>query len=416
MPWGDVLEDWLGVVGITLEGFRTEMGGSWIFSYAEALRSAGIEPGLICISRDVSRPLRTTHDPSGTRLHVLPASPLFRLLRRGSSTRTGGRPTGRAAGRLRWSAERLFATPILPLTRVLRTEGYDALLCQEYESLRFDLCVASGRVVQVPVFGVFQGQSSALSSFERVWRGASIRASAGLIVGPQIEAQRVIRTYGLGESRIGRIPNAVDTTFWRPLDRPEARSRLGLSADAEVAVWHGPVVFATKALDTLVQAWSLVSRARPDRRLELMIVGTGVDSARLRELATAEGLANVRHIDEYVLDRERLRTYLSAADLYVFPSRREGFPVAPLEAMACGLPVVAATASGIPDIFPGHERSGAIIVPLDDPNALAVGILRLLDNHALRTALGQRARTRVTNAFSLGEVGRRLREFLETRA
>lgn len=412
MPWGEVIEDWLDVLGVTLSRFRTEMlTGSWIFTFAEALRSVGVEPGLICFSRTVRRPLHTTHEPTGTTLHLLPPSRLFRFVRDPEQPRAGGRPA-----MLRWSVERFLATPTRPLATVLHQGEYDALLCQEYESLRFDICVLMGRLRHIPVFGVFQGHDAPLTALEGTWRGMAIRASAGLIIGPQIEAERVASRYRLDHAKIGRLVNPLDLGFWQPIDREAARKRCGISAHAEIVAWHGPVVFGSKALDTLIAAWAQVSRSRPHRKLELMLVGTGVDSVRLRDLVLAHDLVNVRHVDEYILDRRRIRAYLSAADVYVFPSRREGFPVAPLEAMACGLPVVASTSSGIPDIFPAGEESGALLVPPDEPDALANALGRLLDDFPLRRTLAESARLRVNSGFSLSEVGDQLLQFLETRA
>ena len=71
----------------------------------------------------------------------------------------------------------------------------------------------------------------------------------------------------------------------------------------------------------------------------------------------------MQFVEEWVLDRARIRTFLSAADVYAFPSRHEGFAVAPLEAMACGLPIVAADAPGVPDLLACGEACGGIMVP-----------------------------------------------------
>jgi glycosyltransferase involved in cell wall biosynthesis len=106
-----------------------------------------------------------------------------------------------------------------------------------------------------------------------------------------------------------------------------------------------------------------------------------------------------------------VRDFLSAADVYVFPSRREGFPVAPLEAMACGLPVIAAAVAGITDIFDTGEESGGVIVPSGDPISLARHLGRLLDDERLAGRLGARARTRVERAFSPLTVGPQLHGF-----
>jgi starch synthase len=117
-------------------------------------------------------------------------------------------------------------------------------------------------------------------------------------------------------------------------------------------------------------------------------------------------------LNEFVQDRSVIRRYLSAADVYAFPSRQEGFPVAPIEAMACGLPMVAADAPGIPDILEGGEASGGLVVPRDNAVDLALALGRLLEDKAWGRELGRRARRRVESCFSLEAVGRQLRAFL----
>ena len=68
-------------------------------------------------------------------------------------------------------------------------------------------------------------------------------------------------------------------------------------------------------------------------------------------------------------DRSVLRNYLLSSDVYVFPSREDAFGILVLEAMACGLPVVANDARGIPDIFEGVEESGAMVASRGDSGA-----------------------------------------------
>jgi glycosyltransferase involved in cell wall biosynthesis len=80
--------------------------------------------------------------------------------------------------------------------------------------------------------------------------------------------------------------------------------------------------------------------------------------------------------------------------------------------MACGLPVVAAAAQGVTDIFEGGEASGGLIVPRDNAAALALALGRLLDDEAWRCELGRRARCRVETCFSLEAVGNQLHAFL----
>jgi len=161
-----------------------------------------------------------------------------------------------------------------------------------------------------------------------------------------------------------------------------------------------------KGLDVLLDAWRKLGG---DRDVHLILVGSGEDAAEVAHRANSA--RGVHVIDEWVQDRARMRAILSAADLYVFPSRHEGVPVAPLEAMACGLPVVGADASGVRDVV----GDAGLVVARDDADALARALGELLDDDDRRADLGRRARKRVEERFALEPVGRALRSFLVDR-
>jgi glycosyltransferase involved in cell wall biosynthesis len=91
---------------------------------------------------------------------------------------------------------------------------------------------------------------------------------------------------------------------------------------------------------------------------------------------------------EFVNDPNILRRYLSAADMYVLPSRHEGCPVALMEAMACSLPVVAAAATGVQDIVQSGEHPGGLVVARNDSGALATALGHLLDDELKRLEFG----------------------------
>jgi starch synthase len=139
-----------------------------------------------------------------------------------------------------------------------------------------------------------------------------------------------------------------------------------------------------------------------------VLVGSGEDVDELRGLLGRRGPPGVRLVDEWVQERERLRSILSAADLYAFPSRHEGLPVSPLEAMACGVPVVGADAPGVRDVV----GDSGIVVPRDDPIALGDALGALLDDDERRVELARRARRRVEERFALRAVGAQLWSFL----
>ncbi len=412
VPWGDVFEDWLDPLGVTPERFRDELTGSWMFGYADALRSAGVESTIVCVTSRANGGAAWTHRPTGASLRLLsPAAAYGPACRWMLREQVGDR---RDPGTLTRAAVRhlapYLATPVLRLARVLREERCDAVLCQEYETPRFDACVLAGLVARTPVFACFQGGDYQDSRLERPLRPLTLRRAERLIVATGTEIARVRARYRLPPSRIVQVFNPVDTSIWRPERRAAGRARLGLPDNAVVVVWHGQMQLRRKGLDLLLEAWDGIQRARPERDLRLVLVGRGADAAEVR--ARAARLAGVEVLEEWLHDRVQLAELLAAGDVYVFPSRHEGFPVAPIEAMSCGLPVVATDVHGVPDILAAGAEHGGLVVPRDDGAALAEALGALLDDPARRAELGRRARSRAESAFALDAVGAQLRRVL----
>lgn len=395
-------------IGVTLETFRREFRGGWIFSYIEALRCAGIRTVLFYASAQVTRPVRFEHEPTGTPVRVFPSP---RLQQKVQGARDRYRPD---SGVLK-SIESYLAIPLRALAAQLRREGCDLILCQEYEYARFAVCVALGRWLQLPVFATFQGATRGTSRLEAPARRLTLGACAGLIVPARQEVERVLRRYRLPAGKVAYVPNPVDVHQWKPTERARARAELGISERTRVVVWHGRVEIHKKGLDILLDAWRRLADRRPEGSDMLVLVGDGKGARELRQRLEAQRFSNVRWDDHFVNDRSELVRYLSAADVYVMPSRSEGFPVAAVEAMACGLPLVASQGAGLEDILEAGEASGGVLVPREDPAALAEALHRLLDNPDWAQELGSRARCRVERSFSIEAVGEQLGSFLSDR-
>jgi len=405
LPAMDRFEDFYDTLDISLEDFRDRVSGGWLFNYVDALRSAGVRTVLFFASAQVSAPLRFRHRASGATVCVIPSPRLHQKLQ-------GARDRFMPGSRVMRSLLSYVSIPPRRLARELRRERCQAILCQEYEHARFDVCVVLGRLLRLPVFATFQGATAGASRLERPIRPLALRSCAGLIIGAGPELARVQARYALPTAKLAHIPNPIDANGQPPLARALGRERLGIDPDARVVVWHGRVQIELKGLDVLLESWRLVCDARPDVPLHLLLVGGGNDAEQLRRLLRASGLNNVRWVDRFVVDRDELWQYLAAADVSALPSRREGFAIAPLEAMACGLPVVATAVNGIVEILEGGEESGGVVVPPGDAAALAGGLRRVLDDEQLRRELGARARHRVQEQFSLEAVGGQLRQFM----
>ena len=131
LPWGNLIEDFLDPLNLSLEDFAHRMSGGWLFGYAAALRSAGMEPVILCVSKQVRRTERLINPQTGLVTLALPPSALYRRLRRfPGDPDAGAAPRGRIGRRLQATVPYL-ATPPAALRDALRAEGITHLLCQE---------------------------------------------------------------------------------------------------------------------------------------------------------------------------------------------------------------------------------------------------------------------------------------------
>lgn len=215
------------------------------------------------------------------------------------------------------------------------------------------------------------------------------------------------------------VPQGVDTDRFRPADPVRKRSlrrELGIPEDARVVLFCGGVVYR-KGVDILVEAWHQVSAK--ERGAILLMVGpnhrNGLDEPEHRQF----GEDMERRIKALGLDTSvRLLGYQGApenfyavSDVFVFPSRSEGWGAAVTEAMACGLPCVVSPLDGISEeqLRDGEE---GVIVRSQDPEEYAAQLLRLLGDEETRGQMGQRARKRAADLFDVGRVADSYAAFL----
>ncbi|MBW3562470.1 MAG: glycosyltransferase family 4 protein [Actinobacteria bacterium] len=412
LDWTHLLEDYLDAVGLTFEQYRDDLDDGWLFGYVRALDRVGVDATIVVVSAITRTTTRTTHGPTGAPIVVLPAPSPYRAVRRRvpnpyamtveqAGAETGG-PGRRWVTTAAWALAPYLATPVVELGRVLREDRVDAIICQDYEHPRFDVVVAMGRLSGVPVLASFQGGDFRTTPLERFTRPLSVRLAAGIMAGPSSERARVAERYGVTALD---VPNPVRLDLWdRASDGASVRRRLGLPSDVEVVVWHGRVAMHVKGLDVLIEAWTRLADGRDDVRL--LLVGDGPDREALR--MRLGGRTDVVWVDRFVADRSELADLVSCGDVAVLPSRHEGFPVAPLEAMAAGLPVVATDVPGVRDLAPRGEADGVLRIPPEDPDALADALGALLDDVGRRRGVAAAARRCAERSFGLDAVGRRL--------
>ena len=236
---------------------------------------------------------------------------------------------------------------------------------------------------------------------------------ANAIIAPSPAIQEELAAAGYDVDRLHFIPNGVSNLPERtPKRRMAAREALGtahavlsLGNDTKLAVFTGRLS-EEKGLTTLVDAWSRVLKNRSNTRLWL--VGEGPLRDRLAE--QIESL-HMRGRCVLVGSFDSVEELLAAADVFVLPSREEGMSIALLEAMANGLPIVAADIPGNRTLITSSEN-GLLVSP-DDPAALATAIGSLLDTPTRAAQYGEAARRRIQQEFVLSTMVNRHLELFQ---
>jgi glycosyltransferase involved in cell wall biosynthesis len=206
------------------------------------------------------------------------------------------------------------------------------------------------------------------------------------------------RDGGIDPRKIKRIPHGIDTDRFHPVSSEEKsrlRQKIGFSRERAVVTYVGRLV-SYKGLPLLLRAWEQVAAEHGDA--DLVLVGPGSGGAaydceeELRDFVRRRSLQGHVHFAGQV---ENVPEYLQASDIFVFPSVKDVFAIAVIEAMSCGLPVIVAPRGGPKEIVEdGHN--GLHAESLAD---LSQALRALLKNKALAASLGQAARRTVLERY-----------------
>jgi glycosyltransferase involved in cell wall biosynthesis len=209
----------------------------------------------------------------------------------------------------------------------------------------------------------------------------------------------ILIDYGVPEDRLAVIYDGVDPSLFGPRGRkPGVLGELGLADAGPVVCKVANAYGESKGYDTLLDAAVAVSGELPDVRF--IAVGKGTDSDKMKDAVARRGLEGTVTLAGY---RSDVPDILSAVDLVVnCPKSREGLSVIALEAMATGLPVVATDVGGIPEIVRDGETG--LLVPPDDPGALALAITRMLDDTDLASRLADAGKRLVREELSVDKM------------
>jgi glycosyltransferase involved in cell wall biosynthesis len=213
-----------------------------------------------------------------------------------------------------------------------------------------------------------------------------------------------VRRFGI-TTEVVTIPNGVNPVEFDQLPERETFIKKHQFLMGKTIFLFLGRLHPKKGVALLAKAFSEIARSRSD--VALIIAGPDEVGFRkeMEKCLNAEGAAG-RYVFTGLLSTEERREVLAAADVFVLPSFSEGFPIAPLEALASGLPVILTEACNIP----GIEANGAGLIIKAETPALRDAMLKLASNEALRNEMGRKGRNLVLAKYTWDEIAARLTE------
>lgn len=207
---------------------------------------------------------------------------------------------------------------------------------------------------------------------------------------------------GVHPERIVTILNGIRPLPIENRSRLEVRKEAGMDVNDAVLISVGRLVYA-KAHEVIIASMPAVLKEFPNAKVE--IVGEGPLRADLQSQIERLGLSNsVKLLGQ----SDDVASRLANADVFILSSRSEGLPIALLEAMSAGLPCVATKVEGVDEVLVEGEHG--LVVPIENPEALAKAILQLLRDPEARSRMGEAARLHVSENYT---VDRMCRQYLD---
>lgn len=201
---------------------------------------------------------------------------------------------------------------------------------------------------------------------------------------------------GIPESKLTVIPNGIDVSEYGTGPSPSG---------APVVTFVGRL-HTQKGVDILIRAARTILRDNP--KTTFNIVGEGPEKKALKDLAAREDVSERIRFTGFVAD---VGNVLAASHLLVLPSRWEGMPNAVLEAMACARPVVASNVDGCSEVV--DDGKTGLLVPPEDPDALADAVLEILRDPERARNMGQAGRSRAETEFTVSKMVNAYKELYE---
>lgn len=288
---------------------------------------------------------------------------------------------------------RLLATDVRPtLKRVYREFPFDVVLGSWIypDVCGLERALRRTREFRVPLVGIAQG-SDVHQYLGMRFRARTIVRALNRIPATITRSRDLterLRGAGVSADRLHPIYNGVDTDIFRPADRDRLRTELGWDKEAPVILYVGNLLPIKNPL-LLVRAHARLVAAGEGTAPRLVIIGAGPLRAKIEEECRVAGTTALVDLVGRKPPTEVARR-MQAADVLCLPSDNEGVPNVALEAMACGLPVVATRVGGVPEVVDRPELGG--LVERGDEEALLKALRCQIQEPLPRDAIAAHAR------------------------
>lgn len=358
----DVFEDFYPHYGVTQQQFATTWHNTGNHAWLKIVEQ---EIGDVTWYVTSIKPLikESRHEYIGCRIKFLSSSWLHRQCWR-MFYKTG----------LSWRWRRLFRTyatvssylSLLSFSffRKLKKDKPDMLFVQEYCSGRFDVLIFFARLLKIPIL-VFHAGSTPDKYLGKFLKRYTIHRADWIFSSGNNESNILLQKFKVSPDRLNIIRPPIDVSIYTSLSREKVCSSFGLDAKRRYWLFTGRLDDSVKRVSSIIDKFMLI--AKEFSTIDLLIVGTGKDEDKLKQMVTEPLKHRIRFLG-WIADDEKKAVVYNIAECLILASRREGFPTVVGEAFSCGVPVVSSRVGAIEDVvIPG--KSGWLF-PAEDDEAM----------------------------------------------
>ncbi|MDQ0873225.1 glycosyltransferase involved in cell wall biosynthesis [Paenibacillus sp. V4I3] len=360
-------------LGLSEEDYIRSYHNDFSFEYARLLEKDGIETIIYLFTMRGNQVREYKHQIVNCRVKFIPVGMLYKWY--ASIPFSGRTPMGKYVSQL-------MATTNPMIKDIVKQDQIDIIYCQEYNTGRFEPLSKIAKSLNIPIIGAYHGGS--IPKILLPIKKRTLHNAAFLTTLNMDETNNMLKHFPALKEKIKLIPNFVNTSMYKQLDKHEAMKSLGLDPAQRYLISVGRLFDHQKKHSLLIQA---AAQLKDVEDLHIFIAGSGPDEAMLRDLIRQHGVENKVTLLGNIRDKNKLVKYYNASEFFVLPSAYEGLPLVMLEAGACGLPTVAYNVTGVRGLL--EDNRNGIIVYENNPYQLSLAIRRLLDNPKLCEAYGK---------------------------